>query len=86
MQSFGKVSEDVCLPGEVAILEWSLASGIMDDCHAILVPWKIENEFVKDRLDLISEQTHKINFRGFPDGQDFATNRKNFLRVSSLCF
>ncbi len=82
MQTYGQMDGGICIPAEVGIMEWSLALGIMDEYHAIIGPWEIENEILRERATLSAAQSHQIPLEGIDSPEFNSNSRRTFLRVS----
>uniref|UniRef100_A0A0M3JVJ3 Maelstrom domain-containing protein n=1 Tax=Anisakis simplex TaxID=6269 RepID=A0A0M3JVJ3_ANISI len=69
-QTYGNF-DGICMPAEIAICEFNLRYGIIDQFTSIVGPWHIDNEIQRRRAEFHARETHKIHLEG-PIGR---TNR-----------
>ncbi|VDM26530.1 unnamed protein product [Toxocara canis] len=84
-QTYGNF-DGICVPAEIAVCEFNLRHGIIDQFNSIVGPWHIDNEIQRRRAEFHARETHKIHLEG-PTGKPtrIATQSSCLREVLGRC-
>lgn len=78
-QTFGDVGGRR-LPAELAVVEWSLSGGILEEYHRLLGPWTGLSAAAEAAATERAERTHGVPLAGCPECPEFTMSRRAVLR------
>uniref|UniRef100_A0A914ZG21 HMG box domain-containing protein n=2 Tax=Parascaris univalens TaxID=6257 RepID=A0A914ZG21_PARUN len=59
-QTYGDF-DGICVPAEIAMCEFNLRHGIIDQFNSVVGPWRIDNEIQRRRAEFHARETHRIH-------------------------